>query len=352
MALSSDKKLYIALGVLAVLGSALYVQNQGRKEEARAHTYEGRNADLPRLELSEEQAEKITKIVIEQPAESEETEGVASRHVLVKEGDTWSLSEPVQAAANQTNVDSLLKNLPKLGIQERISREPSSYEQYDLTDEKAVRVQAFEGEKQVLDLRLGKSGGRGQTVRLAEVEGVYSLSGYSSYLYTRDTKSWRDLRVLQFEEEKATRIDIENEKGSFAFKKEGEQWKAEWKKGKSPVATSIKDFDSGRVVELLRAYKGLNAADFPTDKTLESAGLEKPQARLIITLESGEKHELLLGGTAEGSSRFARKADSEQIFTLSSWAADWALADDSKFKKQEEPSSPAPSLDAHEGHAH
>lgn len=335
MAQGTDIKLYVALGVLAALGGALYFQTKSKKEDAAAHTFEGVNANLPKLEIKEEQTSKVTKLVIEQPAKTGDSPKPASKHVLVKGADGWTLAEPVPALANQSNVESLLKNLPKLSIKERIAQGADTYAQYDLTDDKAVHVTAFEGDKPAVELWLGKSGGRGQMVRVKDQPGVYVLDGYSSFLYARDTKGWRDLSILKMETEKATRVDIENEKGSFTFKKEGSEWKAEYKKAKG-AAGKVKDFEPSKVEDLLRAYKSLNASDFGDGKSLADTGLETPAAKLVITLESGEKREIVFGGTAEGSSRWAKLADKEAIYAISSWASDWAFAEESKFQKKKD----------------
>lgn len=343
MALSSDKKLYGAVGILVVLIGALYLQNQAKKEDVRAHTIEGLTDSLPRLELSEETAQKLTKLVLSQPEKKGDSPKPATEHVLVRDGEAWKLEAPVKAAANVSNVDSLLKNLPKLTIKERIAKGADSYAQYDLTDETAVRLQAYEGDKVVLELWFGKSGGRGQMVRVKDSEGVYVLDGYSSFLYTRDTKGWRDLGIFTFEAEKATRVDIENEKGSFAFKKEGGEWKSEFKKAKSPVGAKIKDFDGSKVEDLLRAYKSLNASDFGDAKTSEETGLTTPSAKLIVSLEDGQKREIWFGSTAEGSNRWAKLPEGAQIYSLSSWSSDWAFAEETKFqKKADEPAEEAP----------
>ena len=38
---------------------------------------------------------------------------------------------------------------------------------------------------------------------------------------------------------------------------------------------------------------------------------------------------------AEGTSRWVKKPDSEQIFSISSWAGDWTTAELSKFQKKD-----------------
>lgn len=67
MALTTDKKLMVAVGVLAVLGGAVYMQNKKQKEEAATYTAEKRTADLPKLEISEEQTKSVDKIVLSKP---------------------------------------------------------------------------------------------------------------------------------------------------------------------------------------------------------------------------------------------------------------------------------------------
>ena len=105
MALSTENKLYISLGVLAVLGGALFLQNKKDKAEADAYTQTGQAAQLPKIELSEDDVKKVDKITITKPAGDA---GAAVEIELTKTGEDWKLTKPVAAAANQPNVKSLL----------------------------------------------------------------------------------------------------------------------------------------------------------------------------------------------------------------------------------------------------
>lgn len=328
-----EVKLYAALGLLAALGGALYLQTESRKAEERAHTLEGLNEGLPKFAVAEDVQSKATKIVVQSSPEGGDK--TQATHVLVKEGETWRLSEPLNAVANQTNVESVLKNLPKLSIKERIARGTDSYAQYDLTEEAATHVTVYEGESPIVEFWAGKSGGRGQMVRVQGHDGVFVLDGYSSFLYKRDTKGWRDLSIVKLDTDKATRVDIRNESGQFELLKEGEQWSGKFKKGKSGALSPIVDFESAKVDDLLRAYKTLNASGFGDGKSLAETGLEAPLASLTVTID-GAKTEILFGASSEGSSRYAKLPQGDQIYTVSSWASDWAFAEESKFKKAKE----------------
>ncbi len=338
--MTSDTKLYLAVGVLVVLGGAYYLQSQRHEEQAAAHSYEAKSADLPKIKVSDDDIKKIDKVVIETPAKEADDDDKeakkAEKHVLVKDGDQWKLEEPVKALANKANVESLLKNLKTLEVKELITEDPKEYDKYEITDKKAVHATFYKGKEPAYEFWFGKHGGIGQMTRIKGHEGGYAVDGYSNYLYTRDTKGWRDLTIFKFDEKKVKSVDIENENGQFAFVKDGDTWKAKYQKSKLAPPTTLKDFDSKKVEDMLRAFKGLNANGFGDDKKPSDVGLEEPVAKVVITLEDGGKRELSVGSNAEGTSRWVKAGDNGQIFSISSWAGDWTTAEPSKFQKKKD----------------
>jgi hypothetical protein len=130
-----------------------------------------------------------------------------------------------------------------------------------------------------------------------------------------------------------TAASIDNEHGSFSFSKDGESWKAKFSKPKG-AAEAIKDYDEAKVKDFVRAYKTLNADGFADKgKTPAEVGLEKPIATVVMTLKDGAKREVSVGANAEGSSRWVKVSGSDEIWSISSWAADWAIAETKKFQK-------------------
>lgn len=344
MAQGSDSKLYIALGVLGVLGVGYFMQLENTKKVDSAHSLESAANELPTVSVTEEQTGSITKIVIEKPAEeSGETKTPAVKHVLVKDGDTWKLEEPVAALANQKNVESLLKNLNKLQVKEQVGKNKESYEKFEVDDAHATHSAFYAGDKLVREIWAGKSGGRGQLARIDGTDAVLVLDGYSSFLYGRETKGWRDLKILELDTEEVSSIGIENEYGTYTFEKgEGDdEWSNKFKAVKAYAATKIDEFEASKMKQLLNAYKKLNATGFGDEETLESTGLNEPAAKLTIHLGEGKEQTILFGGNAEGSSRWAKLADDDQIYMVSSWASDWAFAEQDKFQKTPEGEAPA-----------
>jgi hypothetical protein len=334
MAMTADTKLYLALGVLVALGGAYFLQSKKDAEESAEHSYQAQTADLPKIAVSDDDIKKIDKVVIQTPPEEAE-EGkekkAAAEHVLVKKGEEWQLEKPVQALANKANVDSLLKNLKSLKVKELITDDEKEYAQYDVTENKAIHATFYKGDKAAYEFWFGKDGGLGQVTRVKGTDGAFAVGGFSRYLYGRDTKGWRDLSIFKFDEKKAKSVELSNENGTFSFTKDGDDWKAKYGKKAAPQG-ALKEFAKKKVDDLLRAFTALNANAFGDGKSLADAGLEEPVAELTITLEDGAQRKLVVGSNAEGSSRWVKTADGDQIYSISSWAGDWTTADTSKFQ--------------------
>ncbi|WP_437535375.1 DUF4340 domain-containing protein [Sorangium sp. So ce726] len=348
--MKTEHRIYIALAVLALLGLGVYFTQKKQKDELAAHSATAATADLPTVGVSKEDVEKVTKIAIKNADKSDVT--------LEKKGDTWEVTKPVNAKANAANVRTLLDNLKELKLKEVIDRTNGTYPQYELTDEKAVHVVAYKGEEKALDLYFGKSGSRGQMARVDGKDGVFVAGGYSSYLYTREPKNWRETSILKFEDENAIQVSVENKNGLFSFSKNGDKWAgtfAQRDKGGKLGAASAKweKFDEAKVKDLLRAYKNLNAEDFGDEKS--DTGIDAAASNGgIITIklkDNAGDFAVKVGKTAKGSSRYATKEGGDgTVYVLSSWSADWAVAEPKKFEKAEKKDDKK-GEDAHEDEA-
>jgi hypothetical protein len=348
--MKTEYRIYAAIALLAILGAALYFNTQSRKKDAAEHSAVAASADLPPLGVPKDDVDKITKIEIKNADKSD----VA----LEKKGDVWEVVKPAQAKANATNVKSLLDNLKELKVKEVIDRTTATYGQYDLNDDKAVHVVAYKGADKAVDMYLGKSGSRGQMARIAGKDGVYVVGGYSSYLYTREVKNWRETSVLKFEDANAISVEVDNKNGKFGFSKNDDKWSGSYtprdKGGKlTAAAGKWEKFDEAKVKDLLRAYKGLNAEDFADAKA--DSGLDdavKNGGTIKIKLkDNGGEHIVKVGKVAKGSSRYAVKEGGDgTVYVISSWSADWAIAEKSKFEKSDDKKDGGAPKD--DGHGH
>jgi hypothetical protein len=345
--MSTERKLGIAVVILLGLGGALYLQNRSQKREEATYTLRSTSNQLPKFGVTEAQSKEVDQVTIEQPAGDA---GKGAKVVLKKDNNEWKLLEPVSAKASTANVDSILDNLKALTLNEVISDSSDTYAQYGVTDSAAVHVVFNKGADVVADLYFGQGGSRGQMVRLAGKTGVFGLKGYSSYLYTREAKQWRDMSLMKFEDAKVKSVEISNEHGAFEFtrltdkaKKANESdkdkkgdWSAKFRKGKAGALAPIARLDSGKIDDLIRAYKDLNALDFAQGKSPVDTGLETPSATVTFILDDGAHKILKIGKTAESSNRWAAAPGSTEAFSISSYASDWVTSNVDKYQKPED----------------
>jgi hypothetical protein len=305
----------IGVVVLALLGGAVY---KVATDDAKKGTATTTSADLPEIKADGD----VDKISI--------TNADKGEVVLEKKGDKWEVTKPLVAAANQTNVKSLLDNMKELKAKEVIIAAPNEDQKKEFQFEptKATHVVTWKGGTKKLDATFGKSGARGQMAMVEGKPGIYAVSGYSSYLYQREVKGWRDTDIFKFDDANANQLTIDNKNGTLSFTKEGDKW-AGTNKGKA-----LERFDEEKVKDALRAFKSLTAEDFGDGKSDADTGLDKPDSKVTIQLKDGAgKYVLEVGKTSSGSSRYARKEGDSTIFVIPQYNADWALAEPSKFQK-------------------
>ena len=65
----TDKKLIIAIVVLAVLGGGVFYQRQKQSADLAAHSFETVSATLPKIAITEDDLKKIDKVEIAKPSE-------------------------------------------------------------------------------------------------------------------------------------------------------------------------------------------------------------------------------------------------------------------------------------------
>jgi hypothetical protein len=333
--MKTEHKIYAAIGVLVALGGGLYATRQNKQKEISAHSATAATADLPSIAVSKEDVEAITKIEIKNADKGAVT--------LEKKGDTWELTAPAKAKANAANVRSLLDNLKDIKVKESIDRGTATYAQYELTDEKGVHVTAYKGDGKVFDSFFGKSGSRGQLARAGAKDGVWVVGGYSSFLYTREVKNWRETSILKFEDANVIQVSVTNPNGQFSFSKNDDKWSGSYAKRDKDkklekAEKKWEKFDEAKVKDMLRAWKALAAEDFGDEKS--DTGLAEAEANggvvQIKLKDNAGDITMKVGKTSKGSSRFATKDGGDgTVYVVSSWSADWATADRAKFEKSE-----------------
>ena len=346
--MKTEQKLVVSgVALLALLGGYVMTR-QGKEKDTKAHMASVAK-NLPKVGVAKEQGEKVTKLVVKSKDHDEV--------VLEKKGTVWRLSKPLDALASASNVDAILKNLEKLELGTVIAdnADEKTFEKYELDEKNATHVQVFAGDEKVLDAYFGKSGTRGQIARLGGNPAVYTAKGYSSFLFAKEVKSWRDTDILNFEDGNVIAIELDNKSGRFSFTKNADKWSGAFygrdaKTGAvAEKASKWERFDEAKVKDLLTAFKNLKASDFAKqgadtgiDKAAEEGGVLK------VKFKDGNGDVVLkVGKKQEADNRYLVKEGGDgTIFVISSYSAALAVGDVEKFSK---PDPNAKGKDAKDG---
>jgi len=297
-------KIGAAVSVLLALGVVVGVRVVARQNDHRAHSLEEKTSKLPALQIGEVDVQAADRVSIALPGKDG---GAATEVVLAKNGDAWVLEKPMSYPADGKRVDSLLSNLAKLKVTEKVSASAEAYVNHGLADDKARHVVVSNAGSPIVDVYVGDGGSRGTMTRVAGHDGVFAVSGYSKQAVELDANGWRDKGVLKFDPAKAVSATLKSEEGVFEFKKEGDSWTGRW--GPQRANRSIPDFDPAKVATLLNAFKALNAVGFDdqaTEGKPAETGLDKPSASFTVELEGGATETLLLGSTSTGTNRWGK----------------------------------------------
>ncbi len=326
--MSRDKLILVGVVLLGLLG--FLVVKQAKRDEAMGAPLAS-SKDFPALAMPA----GVDKLSI--------TNGEKGEVVLEKAADpsgasvdggsaaVWQVSKPVKAAASQQAVKDVVANLEELKVDSLINLKLDDAVRKDkqLDPAHGVHVVAWkDGEKKVDEI-FGKSGPAGQLVVLADKpDQVWAAKGYSSYLYTKEAKDFREKEILKFDDANASQVTITNTHGTLSFTKGDNKWVATKDK------TLLARFDEEKLKDMLRAYKALSADDFGDGKTIAETQLDKPEAKVSIQLKDGAgTYAVLIGGVANGTNRWVKRGEDEAIFQIGSYTSEWALADASKFQQ-------------------
>ncbi len=317
---------------------------------------------LPAIALDRADAERLTKIELTRPADHDDDpaadhtgDGAGARSLrltMERRGSGWEMTTPIVGEASSAKVAEAIQNLETLHLWKQLDPGTSYYDQYDLTDEKALHIVAWRGAEKVVDLFCGKGSTDGQLVRLPDRDGMFALvnwgpQGYAGFLFTRTLHDWRETSIFNFAPEHVVGIEISNPAGDLTFAKVDGRWLATRQRPKPAGhlgrAKPWFGFDATKIENLLRDYRALAAEDFGDGVSRAEAGIDDAKRAggvIRITLEGGAALTLRVGKLANSGTRWAMK-DSRwaskdggdgTLYALAPWPAAWATADAHKFE--------------------
>ncbi|HPR32106.1 MAG TPA: DUF4340 domain-containing protein, partial [Prolixibacteraceae bacterium] len=175
---------------------------------------------------------------------------------LIRTGENaWDVeSEGKRFPAETSSVQSMLTTLQNLEATNLVSRSEEKWNEFEVSDSLATRVQAFQSGKKIADLYIGKfrfSQPRQMAtyVRPADAKNTYATEGFLGMTFNRSANDFRSKTLIDASTDNWTQLLYTHpDHGSYTLQKQGNQWKI-----------GDMDADSATVATYLNSLKNLRS---------------------------------------------------------------------------------------------
>jgi Domain of unknown function (DUF4340) len=203
----------IAAIVLAALSGVLYWSNHKKPAESAVKV----SADTPPKILTLPEAD-IAKLDIKK-------KGGDEVELAKNAAGKWQITAPKPFRADQNEVSSMLSTLSSLSSERLIEDKAGNLAQYGLA-QPDLEVDVTEKDNKSQKLLIGDNTPTGNAVYVALVDDprVFTLASYSKTSLDKSTKDVRDKRLLVFEQDKLSRVELDAKKQDIEFGRNKDQW--------------------------------------------------------------------------------------------------------------------------------
>lgn len=137
----------------------------------------------------------------------------------------WQIVGAKPLRADQNEVSSMLSTLSSLSSERLIEEKASNLADYGLA-QPAVEVEVAEKDNKTQKVLIGDNtpAGNAVYVALAGDPRVFTLASYSKSSLDKSAKDFRDKRLLVFEQDKLSRVELSAKKQDIEFGRNKDQW--------------------------------------------------------------------------------------------------------------------------------
>lgn len=221
-------------------------------------------------------------------------DGPSQKIALEKNEDAWRLTAPISDLADPEPVEDIIAGLNGLTVGLEISRDASSYSDFEITESSATRVRLFAGESaaSAVDVYFGKEalGYDSLYMRTARDNPVHLTTGLGSYRLRRSVDELRQRRLIILDKDAWRKVRLTGTK-TLELLKSSSSWTAAGRANASDAWEA-----------LLNRIAGLRVAEFASgSETPAATGLVKPS--LTVEVSSALRAERLVVGKARAEKK-------------------------------------------------
>lgn len=221
---------------------------------------------------------------------------------LKKIDDRWQITDPVQAEADNSEINNMASSLASLDVQRVVDEAPSDLGQFGLSSphlEVAFRVK---GQTDLRRIQIGEktpTGGDVYAKRLDEKR-VILVSSFVDDTFKRSTFDLRDKTLLKFDRDKLTGLELTNSSGAMTFERKGANWNFVKPRAMRADFATLESTITSLSATLMQKF----VADSATPAELAQYGLTRPSA--TASLVFGDSRVTLDLGRTDNAETYAR----------------------------------------------
>jgi hypothetical protein len=261
-----------------------------------------------------EQKAKVFPVAADSIDEIQVKASAGDTTTIRRENGSWRVTSPEPLPADETEASGLVTNLASLELQRVIDENATDMTQYGLSPAKVEVSFKAAGDKDFTRLHLGDKTATGGDMyaRKPGENTVFLVSSFVETTFDRTTFDLRDKSILQFDRDKADRVEVVSKDGTLAFTKAESQWRID-----RPVAARAEQLAvDGLVGRLKTSPMKSIVAPGPTPEQLKAFGFDKPVLTANVAVGSALAT-LTVGAQVAGSETFyARDAARPMVFTV------------------------------------
>jgi hypothetical protein len=296
---------------------------------------------------SDEGTPVVTGVTAGQVARVKIVDAQGTSIELARGGDGWVVASAgdfpckVDPATKASSVEKMIDKVLGLRSLAVAGTSKATQAALDVSEGRAQRdVRLLDGGgKELARLLLGRSVAGGAFVRRAGAEEVLRVGENITWDVSTSPATYIDTQLTSFDPASATSITISRAAGETIALEKGE--KDAWR----VVKPADFDADKAKAEDVVRAASRIAVArPAATTCTAQQCGLEPgPEVAIEVKLKDGTTQRVELGTkTADGASRYARKAGAKHIVEVAPYAIQGILDKNVEAFKPAPPAAPAP----------
>ena len=251
---------------------------------------------------------------------------------LKKTNGTWQLTEPVQAAAEESSVSSIVSGLGSLNIVRVVDENPGDLKDYGLAMPRfEVDYKAGGGDyKRIL---VGDKSPTGADVfaKRNEDKRVFLIPSSNESTFNKTTFDLRDKVVLKFDRDKVDGVEVVADGKPLQIAKDNADWKIT-----QPVQARA-DYGTveGLIGRLQTAAMKSIVTEMPTPADLKTYGLDKPAVSVNLKLGSASATFAVGNKTTDGNAVYARDVSKPVVVTVDAMLVDDLKKGANEYRKKD-----------------